>query len=83
MSDLPTEAAVLARCGELPRLMMADHIPAVDDQTVPLCEWCTEARAEPVRWPCELRVLAVDAFIMQRRIPDGVLVLPLVDGSQI
>jgi hypothetical protein len=40
-------------------------------------------QAEPVRWPCELRVLATDAFILQRQIPAGVLALPLVDGSQL
>jgi hypothetical protein len=84
VTHLPTRPEVLARCGELPRLMLDDHIPAAGGTGgPPLCEWCTAAEREPVRWPCGPRVLATDAFIRQRRIPDGVLVLPLVDGSQL
>jgi hypothetical protein len=84
MTDLPTSPEVLARCGDLPRIMLEDHIPGCQDAPgPPHCEWCTAARGEPVRWPCEPRVLATDAFIRQRRIPDGVLVLPLIDGPQL
>jgi hypothetical protein len=84
VTDLPTTAERLARCGDLPRIMLEDHIPAAGSTPgPPYCEWCTTMQAEPVRWPCELRVLATDAFILQRQIPAGVLALPLVDGSQL
>jgi hypothetical protein len=80
---LPTTVDVLSRCGELPALMLADHIPGPSDRPgAPLdCEWCTEARGVPVSWPCELRSLALDAFVAQRRVPAGALVVPLRDGQ--
>lgn len=72
-------AAVLAQCGDMPRRMLETHIPDGRGR----CESCTEAECAPIRWPCPIRSLALDAFVLQRRIPQGALVIRGIGDSML
>jgi hypothetical protein len=63
----------------MPRRLLETHVPDADRH----CLACTDADCEPVSWPCPIRSLALDAFVMQRRIPPGAVVVPGIDDSML
>ncbi len=69
---------VLSECGDLPRRMLETHIPVREAGGL-YCESCTAD--ERVPWPCRVRSLALDAFVLQREIPSGAVVVEGRDDS--